>query len=123
MKTNIGIELTDEERAVLAQNWFGRKTMVSRKEVTAFVNASIQQAILGSEEADPEPMREVEDPAPVRTEVRGDRGVHSFVPSRGDEPYLYRPKDPKLAAALSTVLDATEALDTYIWNELERNRQ
>jgi hypothetical protein len=123
MKTNIGIELSDEVRAVLAQNWFGRKTMVSRKEVTDFVNASIQQAILGSEKTDPEPVREAEDAAPVRTEVLRDRGVHNFVPSRGDEPYLYRPKDPKLAAALSTVLNAAEALDMYIWNELERNRQ
>ena len=130
MKTIVHIETTDEQREVLAAKLGGKK-MISRKEVTDLVQTYIARLITEEDYgpngympppdafADEAP----QEPAPAEPEASRDRSVRAFVPSRGDEEYLYRGKDPELTAACSSVLDACEHLDQVIWRKLEENRE
>lgn len=122
MKTIIHLEVTDTERLVLAEKWFNRKQMVSRKEVINFVEAQIQLALLG-ETVEPEPARETENVVTHESSRSGDQGIRPFVPSRGDESYLCKPKSGELAAACSQVLDGLEFIETFAWENIERNRK
>jgi hypothetical protein len=125
MKTIVHLTLTDEERALVSKSWGLKSKMVSRQEVTDYVHNQIRLAIAGkpSPKVDPEPVRAAEAPAPIQPQPRSNRVLCDFVPSRGDEPYLYKPKDPELAASCRAALDGLEAIEEYIWDALERNRQ
>jgi hypothetical protein len=125
VKTNIGIETTDEEREQIATAVGSPNKLISRNEIKELVNGFVQSLIRGEvplqtlgegvEEGDPD------DPGcenPGR-----DRAIRKFVPSRGDEPYLYRPEDPELAVRCSAILDGLEYIEKYTWGALERNRQ
>ena len=120
MKTNIGIETTDDERLLIG-NTLGTGKMVSRKELTAEVQRHVASLIAGetsqstADEAPADPFRH--EPPPER-----DRSVRGFVPSRGDEDYLLKTHDPELKEILSRLLDVTEELDAYTWKQLEKIR-
>ena len=96
--------------------------MVTRKQLREEIERHVERLKRGEtaerqrdEETVPAAADEPDTPAVV--------GVRGFVPSRGDESYLYRPKDPELAAACSAALDACERLDEVIWRKLEENRE
>jgi len=117
VKTIIHLEITDDERAKMSQS-LGHSGLVTRKQVTEFVEETIRNAI--------QPVKDIPTTAsPLARSADEGRRTHFpvFTPSRGDEPYLYRPKDPKLAALCSTALDGLERLDRYVWDKLEENRQ
>ncbi len=138
MKVIVHLTISDDDRAKMAQS-LGHSGLVTRNQVTEAVNIFITERINGTgtesptnadtvhTEAGPERSeRDHSDArnALVRAEERAvDRRAGKFVPSRGDEPYLYRAQDPRLAAACSAVLDATGRLDEYIWEKLEENRE
>ncbi len=113
MKVIIHLEITDDDRSKLAQS-LGHSGLVTRKEVTEFVKEKIREAIDISAAA----------PSLARPADEGRRtDIPDFTPSRGDEPYLYRAKDSELAALCSAALDGLDALDRYVWDKLEENRQ
>jgi len=127
MNTNIKITLTDEEREVLAGRWFDRKALVSRKEVNEFIQTQLQVALNGLAPQVDTAFNDDATGPPERTderkpESRRDQRVPDFMPSRGDESYLYTPKDPELATACSVVLNGLENIEKYVWDTLERNR-
>ena len=152
MKTNVGIETTDEERKRIAAS-LGYNGLASKKDINAAVQNYIRDLIERNEyiveedyalsrEArgarhDDDQSEEVESPAESSsvgsdqddTAAGGDQGisrddtVRKFVPSRGDEPYLYEPEDLELAAVCSNVLDGLEYIERYTWDALERNRK
>lgn len=129
MNTNIKVELTDEQRA-LFNNALCKKGLASRKDVTAWVNEAVERLLTTQEhnndqgtEVEPLADTPVERTAEGRAEARGDRSVREFVPSRGDEGYLYSGEDPELAAACSSVLDGLDFIQQYTWTALERNRK
>ena len=122
MKTHVHLTITDTERLILAEKWFSRKQMVSRKEVVSFVETQIQLALL-SETVEPESARETEDIVTHESPRSGDSSIRPFVPSRGDESYLCKPKSGELAAACSQVLDGLEFIETFAWENIERNRK
>jgi len=127
VKTNIGIETTDEERLSIG-NTLGLGRMATRKEIRETVNEHVQALIEGRRS-----VLEVEHEAEDRTgEIVGEAArplpegterVRNFMPSRGDEAYLFTPRDPELKQLHSNLLDAIEALEEYTWKQLEKNRQ
>lgn len=121
MKTNIGIVTTDEEREAIARS-LGDKGMVSRKRLTEAVHEYVQMLIRGNFA---EPITERQDVQEAQEELtqRTRTLVDGFTPSRGDEPYLFKSKDPELTARCSAALDALESLDSYVWGKLEENRR
>lgn len=115
MKTNIGIETTDEERNRLYRVWNDdpeSTKMVSRKDITARVLTHIEEELAQSEETKATPCEQ-------EPETKGE----TFVPSRGDEPYLAQPKDPGIAAACGRILDDTAIIERFAWDTIERNRK
>lgn len=129
MKTIIHLNLTDDQRELFAHA-LCKKGMVSRKEVTAWVEDAIARLITTQEinneheESELIPTEAIEaitEPLPPQTV--GNRSLREFVPSRGDEPYLYKPENPELAAACSAILDGLQYIETRVWDELERNRR
>lgn len=130
MKTIIHLNLTDDQRELFAHA-LCKKGMVSRKEVTAWVEEAIEQLLTTQENNDDqgsdtqliptEAIEAITEPLPPQTV--GDRSLREFVPSRGDEPYLYKPENPELAAACSAILDGLQYIETRVWDELERNRR
>lgn len=128
MKTIIHLELSDEDRSDLAKRMHRApytKLLATRKEITEFVHEFIQESIRDGREQPDESAEEAEaknDSAIAdRIKDRANR-VCGFVPSRGDESYLYAGRSVSIKEACSAVLDATERLDSLIWQELERNR-
>ena len=144
MKTIIHIVLSEEERESVYMSLFGHPGKVSRKQLTRFVEDIVCEVIKGNtiepasifvedivgeviqgntiEPASSRPVKaadEVEPAAPAS----GDRGIHEFVPTRGDEAYMYKGKDPELAAQCSKVLDGIQYIEQYAWTALERNRE
>ncbi len=118
MKTIIHLDLTDEQREIFS-NALCRKGMVSRKEVNEWVNEAVLRLLTTQEhnnepEIPSEAIESITEPRPPPA---------AFTPSRGDEPYLYRPQDPELAAACSAVLDGLAHIDQHVWATLERNRK
>ena len=126
MKVIVHLELHDDERGKLAQNWFKRKALVTRQEVNDFVNTKIQIAILdgGTDHLGPDCVADAQTEAIVANESTngGTKRVSEFVPSRGDEPYMLKVRDPQLKDILSRMLDVTEEYDTYVWEKLEDDR-
>jgi len=121
MKTNLGLETTDEERLQIGLA-LGLKRMVTRKELREEVERHVEELKRGIKA--PERERDEETvPAPTdKSDTRPADGVCGFVPSRGDEPYLYKPQDPELAAVCSNVLDVLERFEKAVWRALEENR-
>lgn len=124
MNTNIKLETTDEERLKIGQTLYGKDKMVSRAGLREAINDYIQSLIEGRGNSEaPRPSSEAPaDDDRGREERRGTRRLGDFVPSRGDEPYLYKPKDPEFAAVCSSILDACERLEELTWEKLEENR-
>ena len=130
MKVNLGIELSDEQRA-LFNNALCKKGRVSRKEVRSWVEEALERLLttqeINNEPDTPEPDSHadasVEEAAAEQSEYGRGQRIPQFVPSRGDEPYLYQPKDPELAAACSAVLDGLERIEEHAWATLEGNRK
>lgn len=116
MKTIIHLETSDEERLSIAAS-LGLTQMVSRKQVTQLVIDHLKDLASGVTSDEPSGA------GPTEHVVSAARAAENFTPSRGDEPYLYRPQDSELAAKCSAVLDGLEYIENYAWNTLERNRQ
>jgi len=135
MKTNIGIVTTDEERERIARS-LGHNGLVSRKDLTQAVETFVQDLIERNgyivekdlEISGPDPKADsqadqaLERALEVEPGSDRDRSIREFMPSRGDEPYLYRAKDPELAARLRALLDDAERFEEYVWSKLEENR-
>lgn len=136
MKTIIHLELSDEERNDLAKRIYrdlDTKVLATRKEVTELVHGLIHEEIeRGREQESEEELTDVErnkaptsaDTVSPATRSSGQSGddPSPFRPSRGDEPYLFKSKDPELTKRCSAVLDATQELNDYVWQALEENR-
>jgi hypothetical protein len=52
-----------------------------------------------------------------------DADPNAFTPSRGDEDYLTQPKSTDISAACRRILSATELIEEFAWNTIERNRK
>lgn len=139
MKTNIGIETTDEERQLIAaylDRNSATKRLASRNDikdlVTQFISDIIQRAANG--EYDEPSQENIPDTGRHRGDRdddgrAGDQGlpdrsdpVANFRPSRGDESYLYKGRNPALTEKCREALDIAEQIDQLIWEELEKNR-
>ena len=92
--------------------------MISRKQLTEIVTEFVNDKI----RLDSEPDEQIETATTEESTNRGGERPSEFVPSRGDESYLFKTHDPKLKDILSHMLDVSEEYDTYIWEELERAR-
>ena len=123
MKTNLGIETTDQEREAIARTLSLPHKLATRNDIKEAIYEYIQKVLIGGEEVEPRTNATAEDPSERLPETGGDRSVRDFVPSRGDEPYLTQPKDPELAAACSSMLDIAERIDQMIWETIEKNRR
>ena len=122
MITNLGsIDTTDEERLAIGQA-LGIGKMVTRKQLKEAVYAYLAMLAQGKE-IEQSANQETEGVAEEQSPPERDRSVPDFVPSRGDEPYLYSPQDPELAAQCSAVLNGLEYIERYAWDALERNRK
>lgn len=113
MKTIVHFETTDEQRKRLAEAW-GVKGVVSRNDIKARAQAWLESEMAGNSAP-----AEVELPAPEPPKPAKRDG---FVPSRGDEPYIFKARDERLRQLHSNLLDAIEALEDYTWEQMERNR-
>ncbi len=133
MKTIVHVELSDEEREQVAQS-LGHSGLVTRKQVTAFVQNQVTKAIKGklNDQGNKTDTASGEDPpgdSGSGGPGTGDRGVREevsgrgFTPSRGDEPYLFKARDPALRELHSNILDAIQALEDYTWEQMEKNRE
>jgi len=126
MKTIIHLELSDVERNDLARR-IDRdpvtKRLVTRKEITDLVLTLIQDEITtGWESTTDDRGPQLETKATPYKEDAKTQAI-PFVPSRGDEDYLFKSKDPEWTRLCSAVLDATQELDGYVWQTMERNRK
>ena len=121
MKTNLGIETTDEERLKIGLVLYGKEKMVTRADLKEAINEYVRSLIAGKE-ARPAASPSAEAPACEEAEAIRNRSICGFVPSRGDESYLYKPKDSELAAVCSSVLDGLQYIEEYTWDALEKNR-
>lgn len=123
MKTNVGIETTDEQRKLLAQA-LGKKGMVSRNDIKEAIDAYIKllltDAYATATRLEQEP--EVNVSEDLRRQAAEREPGEGFTPSRGDEPYIFKAKDPQLHQLHSNLLDALEALENYTWADMEANR-
>lgn len=123
MKTIVHVVLTDEERLAI-----GGSFMVGRKDVTKLVNEFIEglktnENTRRSNETGLPTNEEAEAIVATVATAERDTSLREFVPSRGDEPYLYCGEDPELTDACRSVLDGLEFIDRYAWTALERNRK
>ena len=127
MKTNLGIETTDEERAAISKAAGLDSKMVSRKELTGLVNKYIEDLKNGRNPYTTDGGESREVPAVAEGEPDSQRAGHhrstpEFIPSRGDEPYLFKASDPALRDIHSRFLDLAQELEDYTWEQMERNR-
>jgi hypothetical protein len=123
VKTNLGIETTDQEREAIARTLSLPHKLATRNDIKEAIYEYVQKVLIGGEEVESRTNATTEDPSEKLPETGGDRSVRGFVPSRGDEPYLTQPKDPELAVACSSMLDIAERIDQMIWETIERNRK
>ncbi len=131
MKTNISLSTSDEERESIALSLGLKHKLATRKDIVNAVTEYISAVLIGGTHEDPgcsdEVRRDTDEAAEATAEEQPtsvrDTSVRGFVPSRGDEPYLYRPQDPELAAACSAVLDGLEHIERHAWATLEGNRE
>ena len=136
MKTIIHLELSDEDRRDLARRIDRNpvtKRLVTRKEVTELVLTLVDDEVTKGWESTTDDrgddiLNREDETQPERrlrtiAEVEDDEPKpFKFIPSRGDEPYLFKSKDPEMTKLCSAILDATNALDEYVWRALEENR-
>lgn len=120
--SNIRLDIPNGRVVKLAERVKGTQWM-TRKEIREWIEEHINDIIDGGEEAlkQPSPATErvaVDEPSPER-----DRSVCQFVPSRGDEDYLFKTSDPELKAILTRLLDASDELEAYTWQQLEKIRE
>lgn len=121
MKTNIGIETSDEQRLNIGKR-LGHDRMVSRKELREEVERHVY--LLGSDAEIISVASEKTQEAPREETTTGrDSSISGFVPSRGDEDYLTQPKDKDIAAACSRILDDAALIEQFAWDTIERNRK
>jgi len=147
MKTIIHLELSDLERNDLAKRIDRNqdtKRLVTRKEVTELVLALIDDEMrddhwntvdikekIRGETTEARPAAKTTDhgdPGQRRERGRDKRVPHDmptggFSPSRGDEDYLTQPRDPDIAAACRSIIDATTLINEFAWETIERNRK
>jgi hypothetical protein len=123
MMTVIKLDLSGSQITRICDKKFGHPGHMTRKQITAWVEEMVHDYI--HEKVNEEPVEQAPETVARQPEDKpgGDRGVRDFVPSRGDEPYLCRPKSPELAAACSAILDGLEVIEEFAWESLERNRQ
>lgn len=122
MKVIVHINIDDDERNKIATALDGHesKRMVSRAEIKE-VCANAVGTLLNPEGSEDDNERsEIENIEPSSFDWRKEPG---FTPSRGDESYLYKPKNSELAAACSAILDGLEFVESFAWEQLERNRE
>lgn len=120
MKTIIHLDTNDDTRLLIAKS-LGIKGMVSRKQLTE----AVIDYVKGLADGFPEPIIRAVEPVASSEETQVHQPVVSsseFKPSRGDEPYIYKAKDPALRDRLSSLLDSLEALEEYTWSKLEENK-
>lgn len=127
MKTNIGIETTDEERAHIAVALGLEHKLAKREDIKEAVNEYIERLKRGYTDL-PDAGgsgRDSDDGGSGGHSGLSDDGdpIANFRPSRGDEPYLLKPRDPALRDILSRMLDVSEEYDQYVWQKLNENRQ
>ena len=116
MKTIVHIELNDKDRAKIGK-MLGLGHMVTRKELTEAVERHVEYLIKGKVEEDAVfAAKKILDEKEIPKDVK-------FTPSRGDEAYLTRPKDPELAATCSRILDDVAIVEAFVWETIERNRK
>lgn len=123
MKTIVHIELNDEDRRKI-----GGSFMVSRKDVTTLVNEFIEglktNDYPGSSNEDGLPTNEEAEALAKTVATAGrDFSIREFVPSRGDEEYLYTGEDPELTDACRSILDGLQFIERRAWAALEGNRK
>jgi hypothetical protein len=141
VKTIIHVTLTDEERNLIGRYLHRNsvtKYLATRNDVkdlvAEFISDTLKRAHTGEYDDDADDNTEAE---PVRhrgDSVDGrpadDQGLpdvsdagNGFKPSRGDEPYLYKPKSVALKDACSAMLDQAETIEQLVWDVLEANRE
>ena len=121
MITNIRLDTSDKERNLIAM-YLERdaKTtrMVSRKELTELVQQLINDIVTQADD------NEYDEPEVESSPKMGAAPkIAEFKPSRGDEPYLYKPKSVTLKDACSRMLDMAEEVEQLVWDVLEKNRE
>jgi len=142
MKTIIHITLSDVERNDLAKR-IDRdpvtERLVTRKEVTELVHTLIQDEITTGwesttddrgpqieaveREREPESNEDVPEGGRGEVEPVPRESYATFIPTRGDEDYIARPRDPKLATACSSILDNIALIEAYVWETITRNQK
>lgn len=95
--------------------------MVTRKELREEIERYVEYLKQGKQTERPTATPVVPS-TPAESETRGDRGIHEFVPSRGDEDYMFRTSDQELKTILVRLLDLSEELEAYTWDRLEKIR-
>lgn len=132
MKTNIGIETSDESREKIARTLGLKEKLVSRKALSDAVMAYVQELIDGKVHGESSGIGADSNTDPDNAssalvlDTGGERpnsgSLSDFKPSRGDESYLFKARDAELHARLSNLLDAVEGLEDYTWTKMEENR-
>ena len=146
MKTNVSIETSDEQRAQIARMLESQNKLASRNDIKEAVLKYIGELSIGnqvsmqfdSRRPKKAKLKDGSEAGPTdkyafpstALSVTGGQAVdpvkvyneRDFVPSRGDEPYLFRAQDEKLHKLHQDLLNAIDALNKYTWEKMEKNR-
>lgn len=123
MKTNIGIETSDIERRMIGDA-IGLPGMVSRKQLKEEIERHVATLIFGPGQTADSKTEPALTSAPIsKPAAERNRSVREFVPSRGDEPYLYSGENPELTDACRGVLDGLEFIEKFTWAALNKDRK
>ena len=122
MKTNLGIETTDEERVRIASNLGLKHKSATRNDIKEAINEYVKNVLLGGPTTDSEPVSATEPAVAQQATAIGGGPIGDFVPSRGDERYMYKGQDESITKAASGILDRLELIQNFVWEALERNR-
>jgi hypothetical protein len=129
MKTNIGtIETTDEEREHIAATLDLPHKLAKREDIKEAINEYVKNVLIGSDEDPPRTGghrrdNDADGPTGDQGLPDDDHPIADFKPSRGDEPYLLKARDPALRDILTRMLDVSEEYDQYVWRKHNENRQ
>ena len=124
MITNMRIETTDEERRLLAiylERDSDTKRLATRNDIKDLVTQIIADLCARADNG--EYGEKAPEETPEETPDVLPKGAVPFTPSRGDEPYLYKPKSVPLKEACSRMLDLAEEVEQLVWDVLEKNRE
>lgn len=122
MKTNLGIDLTDEQRARIARNLGLKHKSATRNDIKEAVNDYVQNTLAADKAIESKPSGEAQEVVGNQSNISGHPQVPAFVPSRGDESYLYTGKDQEITDACRKILDGVDFIKDFAWETLERNR-